>query len=317
MGYHHFSKGIRMKISGIIVPNITVFNPDESINEKNTAKHIQWLIANGADGITPCGSSGENVSLTLDESKLLIDIAITTARKVVPVYPATGRYSTQHTIELSRYAENAGANGVMIPLPYYMLPPKQAIMDHFRRVRDAISIPIILYNNPWVCGVELHSQDILQLVNEGVVNAVKASQGDPFRVNELKYLCGDRVQALYGHEYAPLEAFLAGADGWLTGNLNIFPRLAKDLWQAAGIEKDITKAKRIWKHLMPYIYYSMHEKSDSGPHFITIYKEALNILGHDVGKPRLPLQTMTTDQRNRLQDILHQMSKTEIEMTTL
>lgn len=305
-----------MKISGIIVPNITVFHEDESINEEGTAKHIQWLIDNGVDGITPCGSSGENVSLTLNESKLLIDIAITTAGKEVPVYPATGRYSTQHTIELSRYAENAGAKGVMVPLPYYMLPPKQAIMDHFRNVRHAIAIPIILYNNPWVCGVELPAQDILQLVDEGVVNAVKASQGDPFRVNELKYLCGDRVQALYGHEYAPLEAFLAGADGWLTGNLNIFPRLAKDLWQAAGIEKDVAKAKCIWDRLMPYVYYSLHEKSEQGPHFITIYKEALNILGNEVGKPRLPLQPMTTHQRKRLQEVLHDLIKTEPDKIT-
>jgi 4-hydroxy-tetrahydrodipicolinate synthase len=205
----------------------------------------------------------------------------------------------------------------MVPLPYYMLPPKQAIMDHFRNLRDAITIPIILYNNPWVCGVELHSRDIAQLVDEGVVNAVKASHGDPFRVQELKYLCGDRVQALYGHEYAPLEAFLTGADGWLTGNLNIFPRQAKDLWQAAGIEKNITKAKRIWSQMMPYIYYSLYEKSDAGPHFITIYKEALNILGHNVGKPRLPLQTMTSSQRNRLQEVLEPLMQTHPTMETI
>lgn len=294
-----------MKITGIIVPSITVFHKDESINEKATASHIDWLIKNGVDGITPCGSSGENVSLTLDEVKLLIDIAINTAEGKVPVYPATGRYSTQHTIELSRYAEKAGASAVMIALPYYMQPPKQAIMDHFRHIRSAINIPIILYNNPWVCGVELHSQDILKLVDEDVIHAVKASHGDPFRINELKYLCGDRVQALYGHEYAPLEAFLAGkADGWLTGNLNIFPSLAKQLWQAARIDKNIKNAKHIWDQLMPYVYYSMYDKSERDPHFITIYKEALNLLGRNVGKPRSPLQPMTICQKNRLKAVL-------------
>jgi len=294
-----------MKISGVIVPHITVFHQDESINEKGTARHIEWLINNNVDGITPCGSSGEIVSLTLEESKLLIDLAIATANKKVAVYPTTGRYSTQHTIELSRYAESAGANGVMVPLPYYMQPSKQAIMDHFRRLREAITIPVILYNNPWVCGVELHSKDILQLVEEDVIHAVKASHGDPFRVSELKYLCGDRLQVLYGHEYAPLEAFLAGsADGWLTGNLNIFPRLAKELWQAAGIEKNAIKAKHIWDKMMPYVYYSLHEKSESGPHFISIYKAALNILGHDVGHPRLPLQTLSVSQHKRLEEVL-------------
>ncbi len=293
-----------MIVPGIIVPHITVFREDESIDEAATADHVEWLIANGIQGIAPGGSSGEIVSLSLDEAKALTDIAVQTAAGRVPVYPATGRYSTRDTIELSRHAEKAGAKGVLTVLPYYMLPDTRSVMDHFRRLHEAIHIPIILYNNPWTCGIQLLPPQIAQLVEEGVIAGVKASQGDPFRVNELRYLCGDKVRLFYGHDYAPLEALLAGADGWLTGILNVFPRLAVDLWQAAAVEKNVEKATAIWRKILPYVYYSMNEKTDGAPHLIVIYKEALNLLGRKAGKPRLPLQPMNAGQRQRLEEVL-------------
>lgn len=293
-----------MIVPGIIIPHLTVFKEDERIDESATADHVEWLIANGAHGVAPGGSSGEIVSLSLEEAKRLTDIAIQTAAGRVPVYPATGRYSTRDTIELSQYAERAGAKGVLTVLPYYMLPDTRSVMDHFRRLHQAISIPIILYNNPWTCGIQLLPPQIAQLVEEGVVAGVKASQGDPYRVNELRQLCGDKARLFYGHDYAPLEALLAGADGWLTGILNVFPRLAVDLWQAAAVEKNVERATAIWKKIAAYVYYSMNEKTDGAPHLIVIYKEALGILGRKVGKPRLPLQPMQPEQRKRLEEVL-------------
>jgi 4-hydroxy-tetrahydrodipicolinate synthase len=291
-------------IQGVIAPSVTAFRDDESVDEEATARHIDWLIDNGVDAVTPCGSSGEFVALHDDEAKRLIQRAVEVAAKRVPVFAATGRYATRDTIALSQFAEDAGASAVMVCLPYYLLPDKRSIKEHFRSVKRELGIPIILYNNPWTCGVELDAREIAELCADGTIAAVKASHGDPYRVNELRHLCGDNLVALYGHDYAPLEALLAGADGWLTGIINVFPRLAKELWVAAHVEKNIDAATRVWRQMMPYVYFSMQEKNDGSPHLVSIYKEALRLQGRDVGKPRRPLRPLTPEERTKLERAL-------------
>ena len=137
-------------ISGIIIPSITVFNTDETINFQKTVNHALWLIEEGADAITPAGSSGELPALNLNEAKELIETVIHAVKNNVPVYPATGRYSTADTIALTQFAEQVGADGVMISLPYVMLPGRDAILEHFRAVRRATSLPIQIQSFPSV-----------------------------------------------------------------------------------------------------------------------------------------------------------------------
>src|SRR5262245_36021259 len=110
------------KPAGVIVPCITVFQEDERIDDEATGEHIRWLVEAGVDGVTPCGSSGELIALTLEERKRLISLAMDAVGGRVPVLPSTGCYSTRETVELSQHAERAGAHGVMVVLPYYLLP---------------------------------------------------------------------------------------------------------------------------------------------------------------------------------------------------
>jgi 4-hydroxy-tetrahydrodipicolinate synthase len=296
-----------MKLSGIIIPNITIFNHDETINYQKTVDHVLWLIEQGADAITPAGSSGELPALSLGEAKELIEAVRNGVDKRVPVYPATGRYSTADTIALTHFAEKIGADGVMISLPYVMLPDRHSLMEHFRAIRRATSLPILLYNNPWMYGVELSSPDLCLLANEGVIQGVKVSQGDPFKVNELKYLAGDRVSAYYGHDYAALEALLAGADGWFSAILNVFPRAAKELWTSVN-PANLNVSRQIWhQRFMPFVYHVMNERVLGSPHPLALYKAALNILGREVGEPRKPLQPLSKEQHKNLELLLKHM----------
>src|SRR5262249_47585288 len=153
------------------------------------------------------------------------------------------------------------------------------------------------------CGIEMPPHEIAQLADEGVIAAVKASQGDPYRGNELRHLCKDKLRLFYGHDYAPLEALLAGAAGWVTRVFNAFPRLAKDLFTAAALEKNVERSRQLWARLAPYIHFAF-DKAEGTPHLITIYKEALHILGRPVGRPRLPLQTMSPEKRKRLEAVI-------------
>ncbi|MFA5936240.1 MAG: dihydrodipicolinate synthase family protein [Patescibacteria group bacterium] len=283
---------------GIIIPSITVFKQDEdqTLDEHRTGDHVDWLISNGADAIVPAGSSGEFPALRMDEAKQIFDIAISVAKKRVPVYPAVGRYGTRDTIELTRHAEKAGAAGVMVIVPYYMKPDRHAIMEHFRAVRRNTDLPIILYNNPATTGVELAHDDIVSLFDEGVVNGVKSSQGE---VEPTIKLTSARAKlcSYYGHDIQPTMALNEGAYGWFSLFPNVFPRLAKQLQSGTSHEQ-----KDVWMRLAPCVNFVWGGTA----HPVAAVKAALEIQGRWVGVPRLPLQPLPQYVYQRLETIVRE-----------
>ena len=228
---------------GVMPAVMTMWNADESYNEKETLRYVQWVLDKGAHSISCVGSTGDNISMSTREQKYIMESIIKSVDHKVPVYPGTGRYSTAQTIELSQYAQKCGAEGVLVIMPYYLQPHKRAVVNHFRKLREAIDIDIILYNNPRFCGYEMTPVEIKAMVDEGLINGFKAAHGDANRIHELKYHCGDKLTVMYGHDYAPMEGFFAKADGWLSGMPAIFPKFARTLFDICTIEKDIDKAK--------------------------------------------------------------------------
>jgi 4-hydroxy-tetrahydrodipicolinate synthase len=286
--------------SGILIPSLTIFQDDarQSIDETATAEHIDWLIRNGADAIVPAGSSGEFPALSADEAKRLFELALSVAAGRVPVYPATGRYATRDTIELCRFAEKLGAPGVMVIVPYYLLPDPPAVMEHFRAVRRNTDLPIILYNNPKTVGVEVATADIIALAQEGVVQGVKSSQGEVGPTLELKRM-HPALRSYYGHDFFPANALLDGADGWFSLFPNVFPRLAKDLWLAATA-KDRARALRIQEQMLPCIDFVWR----SGAHPLAAVKAALAVQGRTIGGPRRPLLPLEPTQQRMLEPLV-------------
>jgi 4-hydroxy-tetrahydrodipicolinate synthase len=296
-----------VKIKGIIPAMITVFDENEAIDEKGIRSHVNFLIENRVHGIAPVGSTGEFIAMTLEERKRVLEIVVDEAKRRVPIYAGTGHYTTKSTIELSQHAQKVGAAGVMVIPPYYMQPPKADVIAHFRDLARNIDIPIILYNNPWFAGFELSTWDIAKLVEEGVVASVKAAHGDVDRIHNLKFLCGDRVSALYGHDYCTLEAFLAGADGWLAGMPNVFPLLCRHLYDAAVEERNLDKAQILWRKMLPFVHFAMYNKEDRYPHWLSVFKTALNLMGRRVGSPRKPLTLLAGREEQKLKAILSEM----------
>ena len=123
----------------------------------------------------------------------------------------------------------------------------------------------MVYNNPWFAGYERSPTQIKSLVEEGVVHSVKSPHGDPMRVNYLTYICGDLLPVLYGHDYAPREAFAAGADGWLSVIPNIIPKLSVELFGAASEAKYLIRAQDEWRKMAALAYYLMYERSGEKP----------------------------------------------------
>ena len=170
------------------------------------------------------GSTGENIAMNMEEQREIIAHVGDYLQGQVPLVCGTGRYDTLNTIKMSQFAQEHGADCVMVILPFYLNPHKKAVMQHFRDLRAALDIDIMVYNNPWFAGYELTVQEVKELVDDGTIQAIKAAHGDPNRVHELKFHCGDTLNVFYGHDYCAMEGLLCGADGWLSGFPGILPK---------------------------------------------------------------------------------------------
>ncbi len=293
-------------VKGVIPPMLTVFKDDGSIDERRTRDHVNFMIENGIHAISPGGSTGEFIAMAMEQRKALIMMVIDEANGRVPVYPGTAHYNTDLTIELSRFAQDKGAEGVLVIPPYYLNPPKHDAINHYRVLSKAIEIPIILYNNIWFSGYEFDPWEIAQLVDEGVLHGIKSAHGDPWKVHTLKHLCGEKMTIYYGHDINGMEALLCGADGWLTGIINLTPRLCVDLYEATSNAR-LKEAWDIWDRMIPLVNFICVNKKNNYPHFVQIFKDGLNMLGRNVGKPLKPLTPLKEAEKTKLRNIFSDM----------
>lgn len=294
---------------GIIPAMLSIFNNDGSLDIEGHKAFTEWLIKKGVHGLAPCGSTGEAAAMSDEERIRIAKATVEQSAGRVPVFAGVVHYSTRLATNLAKAYMDIGVDGLMVLLPYYYKPTIPSALNYLRAISKAVGMPIMVYNNPWFAGFELTPQQIKDLADEGVVNAVKAAHGDPMRVNYIKYLCGDSVSTLYGHDYSPLEAFVVGGDGWLSGLPNLIPDLAVDLFNAVTVDKDLEKAQKIWKRILPIAYYFMYERvgENQSPHWLTVFKEGIPLLGQDVGIPRLPAEAMNSHQKEVFHSYLSQV----------
>lgn len=289
---------------GIMPPMITCWKADGSFDEKASVRHLNWLIEEGITSASVVGSTGENISMTPEETMYITDCLVEAVDHRIPVYPAAGFYSTQTTIEVAQHAEKVGADGVLVIPPYYMNPHKRAVLDHFRELRKNIGIDIMLYDNPFFAGYKMDVKETAKLCEEGVIDAVKCAQGDVHDVQELQYLCGDRLNIFYGHDYDGLEALIMGGN-WLTGSQNVLPGTARKLYDLVTADRDYDGAIALWrKSYMPLIDFLQHNRPGGDPHWLEVFKCALNMMGHEVGLPRKPMGDLEPDKKKGLEQVL-------------
>jgi len=292
------------KAHGIFPPMFTIWKSDETYDEKASERYITWLIDNGIQAVVPCGSTGENTAMFMHEQKRVIEHVVKFVAGQIPVYAGTGKYSTLETLELSRHAEAVGADGLMIILPYYFKPYIEAAMNHYRAIRQATALPIVLYNNPHFAGYEFNAAQVKQLVDEGVIQAVKAAHGDAARVSELKFACGEKLTVFYGHDYAALQGFAAGADGWLSGFPATFPKQCRALQDAVLVQRDLQKGRELWDKFIPLVRFFMDPKTNEKVHWLEMLKYAATVQGVPAGIPRRPLRELSEEMKRAMKQPL-------------
>jgi len=248
------------------------------------------LLRSGVHGLAPLGSADECVALTENERMQAMEWILDEVKGQVPVYAGTGHYSTRATIELSKHAYQNGTAGLMIMPPYLLRPPKRDILDHFRRIRDAVPLPIMVYNVPILSGVELTPADIKLLSDEDVIHAVKWSHVEVSRIHDTKLLCAPGFAVFVGIDLIGLEGLAAGADGYIGGLTMIVPDLARQLFEMIS-QCDLAGARKLWNRLLPLVQFEYRSIfSPSGdPHWLAVCREAAALCGIAVGSPRAPL----------------------------
>jgi len=287
------------EFKGLMTPIITPFNNNDEISEQMLRDHINYLIENGVDMIFPCGSTGEFAKLSNEERKFVIKIVVDEVNNRVPVFAGTAADSTRDTVMYSKYAEDIGADGVVIVPSYYSKITEEGVYEHFKAVYEKINIPIMLYNNPARSMIDVQPELIAKLGEEGYISYVKESSGDIRRCMKIIKLT-DKVKVFVGIDTIALPALLMGAEGWVCSSSNVIPRECADIYDATIVSNE-SKAKELFYKLYPFF-----EFIESGL-LIGVCKAGLKLKGRDVGIPRKPILPLNDKQLHSLKSIMQNL----------
>lgn len=287
------------EIHGIIAYPITPFTADTSgIDKDRLAALVDRLVSSGVHAIAPLGSTGELAYLDESEFDAVVDTTMAAVNGRVPVVVGVSDLTTKNTIRRARYAEQAGADAVMIlPVSYWKLTDRE-IAQHYRSIGESIEIPIMAYNNPATSGVDM-SPELLVTMFDNIDNVtmVKESTGDLTRMRRIAELSGGELPFYNGSNPLVLDALKVGASGWCTAAPNLRPQPCIDLYNAVRAD-DLEKAQLLYDDLKPLLQFIV---AGGLP---TTVKAGLDLLGFPVGDPRAPLLALDGQGRAELQDLL-------------
>ncbi len=292
------------EIKGIVVPVVTPFNRgDEEINESGLRRIVNYLIENGVHGLFPSGSQGELFSLSTDEKKRTMDIVIEEANGRVFVMPSTGAVTTRESIELTRYAEKAGADAVSVITPYFIRPSNEELRAHYLRIAESVSIPVLAYNNPDRTNVPLAPSVVAAVAKEAKnFIGVKDSSGD--LTNTLGYIesCPPDFRTFMGRDTMIYAGLCCGCVGAVAATANVAPDIVMGIYNSfmAG---DHEKAKEYQRKLAPL------RRAFSLGTFPVVVKDAMELMGLPAGPCRAPITSLTGKPREELIAILRAMGK--------
>ncbi len=222
-----------MTLKGSQVALVTPMTDSGALDTDALERLVEWHIGSGTEALVIAGTTGESPTLLRDEHEDLLRRAVATAAGRVPVIAGTGSNSTEQTLDMSRRAENAGADALLLVVPYYNKPPQRALAAHFRAVADAVDCPILLYNVPSRTGTDLLPDTVAELASVANIVGIKEASARLERVSELRRRCGPEFVLLSGDDATAAAFMLAGGDGVISVTANVVPERIRRLCDAA------------------------------------------------------------------------------------
>jgi 4-hydroxy-tetrahydrodipicolinate synthase len=285
---------------GSIVALITPFKNDE-LDEENYINLIHHHLKNGTHGLVPGGTTGESPTLTHAEHKKIIEISVRETKGKIPTIAGTGSNSTTEAIELSKYAENAGSDALLIVTPYYNKPTQEGLYQHYKKINDNVGIPIIIYNIPSRSVIDMSVETMTRLFELKNIVGVKDATGDLKRVDrQLKSMGKDFIQ-LTGEDDNALEFNKRGGTGCISVTENIAAKLCSEMQNASILlndEQQQFKAREINIMLSP-LHKALFIESNPSP-----VKYAASLLKLSEPSVRLPLVEVTEPTKISVQKAL-------------
>lgn len=255
-----------MSLQGTFTAVVTPFKDDEaqSIDWDAFDELIDEQIAGGITGIVPCGTTGESPSLTHEEHAQVIARTVARAKGKTKVIAGTGSNSTREAIELSRAAEKAGVDAVMVVVPYYNKPTQEGLFRHYVAVAGAVKCPVVVYNIPGRTGIDLAADTLVRIVEACPnVTTTKEATGNVLRAQELVQRLGDRLTVLSGDDALTLPMIACGAKGVISVASNVLPKTVSDATRLA-LAGDMAAARTAHLALLP-LFNGMFVEANPGP----------------------------------------------------
>ncbi len=278
---------------GSLVALITPMRPDGSLDEKAYSDFVEWQISEGTHGIVPVGTTGESPTLSHDEHKRVVEIAVKVSHGRIPVIAGAGSNSTAEAIELAQHAKEAGADAILVVTPYYNKPTQEGMFLHFSAIADAADIPMIIYNIPPRSVVDMSVETMARLAKHKNIIGVKDATANLVRPLHTRRACGDDFCQLSGEDHTALSFNAAGGVGCISVTANVAPRLCSEM-QTAWMQGRFADAMAIQNRLVP-LHDALFAETSPGP-----VKYAASLLGKTSEKCRLPLAPLMEPPRARV-----------------
>lgn len=270
---------------GSIPALVTPFR-DGSLDEDVFVRFVEWQVEKGSHGLVPVGTTGESPTLSHDEHKRVVELCVATAKKRVPVIAGAGSNSTAEAIDFARHAKSAGADAVLIVMPYYNKPTQEGLFQHIKAINDSVEIPIVLYNVPSRTVADMLPATMARCAALANVIGVKDATANLARASLQRHLCGPDFMMLSGEDSTALGFNAHGGTGCISVTANVAPALCAQ-FQEATLRGDFRTALELQDRLMP-LHDALFVETSPGP-----VKYAVSRLGFGSPETRLPLAPIT------------------------
>ena len=282
-------------LKGSIVALITPFK-DNVLNEDVYSKLIHYHLKNGTNGIVPGGTTGESPTISHEEHKKIIKIAVKECKGKIPVIAGTGSNSTSEAVELSKFAEKAGSDALLVVTPYYNKPSQEGLYQHYKKINDNVGIPIIIYNIPSRSVIDMTVETMTKLYELKNIIGVKDATGDLNRVDQQLKAMGKEFIQLTGNDDNALEFNKKGGVGSISVTANIAAKLCSDFQNSCN--NNFIESEKLNNILQP-VHAAMFLESNPSP-----VKYAASLLGLCDPDVRLPLVQVQNETKKKVLEAL-------------
>ncbi len=282
--------------------NVALITPfkDNNLDEENYIKLINFHLENNTNGLVPAGTTGESPTLSHKEHQRVIELCIKEAKGKIPVIAGTGSNSTEEAVSLTKHAEKAGADGALVVTPYYNKPTQEGLYQHYKTINDNTNLPIIIYNIPSRCVIDMTVDTMARLFELKNIAGVKDATGDLDRLDQTIKKLGPEFIQLTGEDGLAFKFNRRGGVGIISVTANIAPKLCSDMqkFSKSNSDNEIKEAERIDQILQP-LHKSLFIESNPAP-----VKYAAKLLGLCDDEIRLPLVNIKKETQEEVKKAL-------------